>query len=573
MPGALMPGTFMGQRSAGLVEGSAVIPAAGSNHVQPTKLFIGGISRRTTTKQLRDHFSKKSGRVLDCVAMRTPDGRPRGFGYVTLDSPAAAERFLLEPQMIDDRIVDMKSAVPEVNTPKAFGSQSQQGMAAFGMDASMMMSMQGIYSQPGMFCPWPEPSGFYYDDGFGGMGMQDMGVADSVPDCVNVLTGSLLAPPSGVENQAPSASGKENKTQKAPLADVTNSLGNSSQIFCAKRPAPTPLSSVVEPGYIKPQKMLSASAPCFIYEDPKEREERAASVASTEPPSPAGEDDLSPHAPSLATPVALHGEVEGTPSEEVAEGLPSLGSAQHASGECRRCNFFAKGRCKNGADCVFCHLPHDRRKMSRQEKQDQEAETATPQHCGPLLSPVAAGAPPGLFLEANASEPPAETFSAPQSVATASSKAALPPGLRPPGLPSPHVLAASAQQAHFCQAQALLGSLMPWETAASGMLSTNPLSSAGNASPFFLATSPTVAQTASAPAGLQKTAVKETRTVGTQTDDDFTCPHCEECSESSKSPLSQGCECGSPTNVSGKRSRRRRIRPAAAIATEDDKNE
>lgn len=90
--------------------------------VRPTKLFIGGISRRTTTKQLRDHFSKV-GRVLDCVAMRQPDGRPRGFGYVTLDSPEAAEQFLLAPQMIDDRIVDIKPAVPDT-TEKDGGAKS-----------------------------------------------------------------------------------------------------------------------------------------------------------------------------------------------------------------------------------------------------------------------------------------------------------------------------------------------------------------------------------------------------------------------------------------------------------------
>merc|ERR1719156_98154 len=103
---------------------SSAVEALQANEglVQPTKLFIGGISRRTTTKQLRDHFSK-SGRVLDCVAMRTPDGRPRGFGYVTLDSPAAAERYLQEPQMIDDRIVDMKLAVPEDHSSKAAASR------------------------------------------------------------------------------------------------------------------------------------------------------------------------------------------------------------------------------------------------------------------------------------------------------------------------------------------------------------------------------------------------------------------------------------------------------------------
>jgi len=84
------------------------------NTARPTKLFIGGITRHTTTKQLRDHFSQY-GRVLDCVAMRQPDGRPRGFGYVTLDSAVAAERCLQEPQVVDGRVVDLKLAVPEGN--------------------------------------------------------------------------------------------------------------------------------------------------------------------------------------------------------------------------------------------------------------------------------------------------------------------------------------------------------------------------------------------------------------------------------------------------------------------------
>ncbi|CAK0891756.1 unnamed protein product [Prorocentrum cordatum] len=93
--------------------------------MHPAKLFIGGITRHTTTKQLRDHFSRY-GRVLDCVAMRQPDGRPRGFGYVTLDSMAAADRCLAEKQIVDGRVVDMKRAVPE-------GSGSPMGAAAGGM--------------------------------------------------------------------------------------------------------------------------------------------------------------------------------------------------------------------------------------------------------------------------------------------------------------------------------------------------------------------------------------------------------------------------------------------------------
>eukprot|EP00448_Togula_jolla_P025129 CAMPEP_0170650380 /NCGR_PEP_ID=MMETSP0224-20130122/45774_1 /TAXON_ID=285029 /ORGANISM="Togula jolla, Strain CCCM 725" /LENGTH=477 /DNA_ID=CAMNT_0010982043 /DNA_START=15 /DNA_END=1448 /DNA_ORIENTATION=- len=53
--------------------------------------------------------------------------------------------------------------------------------------------------------------------------------------------------------------------------------------------------------------------------------------------------------------------------------LPSIGSALHGTGECKRCNFFSKGRCQNGLNCSFCHFPHDKRKPSRQEKRERKA--------------------------------------------------------------------------------------------------------------------------------------------------------------------------------------------------------
>lgn len=93
-------------------EHSSRVSRAAKCMICPTKLFLGGITKGTTTAQLRDHFSY-FGRVLDCVAMRTSDGRPRGFGYVTLDSPAAAAQCLAEPQTINGRAIDMKRAVPE----------------------------------------------------------------------------------------------------------------------------------------------------------------------------------------------------------------------------------------------------------------------------------------------------------------------------------------------------------------------------------------------------------------------------------------------------------------------------
>lgn len=138
-----------------------------------------------------------------------------------------------------------------------------------------------------------------------------------------------------------------------------------------KKPsAPTPIAAMVS----SPVATVN-EAPCFIYEDPPAAEE--GSNASTEPPSPAEEGDLSPGAPSAdlspqAPSAELSPEAPGNDSKDDvppidldADDLPSMGSALHASGECRRCNFFAKGRCQNGKDCAFCHLPHDRRQLRR----------------------------------------------------------------------------------------------------------------------------------------------------------------------------------------------------------------
>jgi len=523
--------------------------------------------------------------------MRTPDGRPRGFGYVTLDSPAAAERFLAEPQMIDDRIVDMKRAVPEAHTPKA-ASGPLLGPVA-GMTDSM--SMQAMYSQQGMFYPWSDHSGFYSDGGYGGLGMSDMGLQPPVvgdpamdcvgllnqggatgpllPDCVDLLTGSLLANlgfqenlPELQEHLLPQSM-PQARPAKSPLGELTNLVSNSAQLTSAKKPAPLANATVgrenakpyqpvrIDTGVSSP---LDADAPCFIFEDGGEE----ASAASTEPPSPAGEADLSPQAPSssaelLCGPISPSN-VDVSAAEDVTtEGLPSIGSAQHASGECRRCNFFAKGRCRNGVDCPFCHLPHDRRKLSRQEKREMqaarqalqtgtddgsdsasEADVAMPKQPGALLSPTEARAPPGLSL--GAGEQPSE---APLPATATVAGTALPPGLRPPGLPPPHTSMPAAQGnvGLLCTQPAPLGNFFSWEAPGCGLLSTSPCSSAGGVSSCFLSTTPAATPMASVPPGvLLKSVKKEMRTVETQTDDDFTCPYCEDCGESSVAKI---CNC------------------------------
>lgn len=114
--------------------------------------------------------------------------------------------------------------------------------------------------------------------------------------------------------------------------------------------------------------------------------------------------------------------------------LPSMGSALHGKGECKRCNFFAKGRCRNGFDCTFCHFPHNRRKLSRQEKREGKELDSDTSSCEvtPLLMSqkvpleVAAG-PPGLR--------PPPGLPAPASEATMGAPTLLPPTLPPTSAP------------------------------------------------------------------------------------------------------------------------------------------
>jgi hypothetical protein len=143
---------------------------------------------------------------------------------------------------------------------------------------------------------------------------------------------------------------------------------------------------------------------------------------------------------AASTPLAQSEDPASPEMCESADPLPSIGSAQHASGECRRCNFFAKGRCQNGKDCAFCHLPHDRRKPSRQERREQKAARLAQQDAqsedgvsddgekatyGGDLSPIAATPQSKSTAKAGLGSPPVERQLSELTVCP-------PPGLSPP---------------------------------------------------------------------------------------------------------------------------------------------
>lgn len=94
------------------------------------------------------------------------------------------------------------------------------------------------------------------------------------------------------------------------------------------------------------------------------------------------------------------------PLINVTGALPSIGSALHASGKCSRCCFYLKNRCRNGVNCQFCHLPHERRSRGRgcrghgtsKSVEGEIKEAAVLPGLRPPPGLVAQAAPPGLSI-------------------------------------------------------------------------------------------------------------------------------------------------------------------------------
>jgi len=449
---------------------AAPMAIAGDSN-RPTKLFIGGISRGTTTKQLRDHFSQY-GRVLDCVAMRTADGHARGFGYVTLDSPTAAERCLWEPQNIDNRIVDMKLAVPEGSgaspTAAAHSKSANYSMGMFGGQADFNMGMFEQSYGNGLTPWWPVDS--VSPSNASGLDCMELLCASqqSTPTAYAAATGrsflqnyteiaaqdpldgmGLLLPPvlssetpgSGqlsanaqefVPQQAEAGSTKAKSRKNRPvLGELTNILQVQAEDLLKPFKSPTKKNSEGQGHLTIPDELESAPVeneeprtalgaapgpssskhrfPDLLLDDEEDMEAAEAKAEEKADTKSAGE-----VSPSLTK---SEGQVSPTSSasdeiDEATEGeetvvdmsnLPSIGSAQHATGDCKRCNFFSKGRCANDKDCSFCHFPHDKRKLSRQEKREHRSafaaqgmdEKTIETLANFMLSP-AGSAPPGL---------------------------------------------------------------------------------------------------------------------------------------------------------------------------------
>lgn len=97
-------------------EGRAVMAdcATQEDQCHPRKIFVGGLAHKTSTQHLRDYFASY-GSIVDAVVLRWPDGRSRGFGYVTFADATSANAVLQASHQVGGRQVDVKRAVPGTN--------------------------------------------------------------------------------------------------------------------------------------------------------------------------------------------------------------------------------------------------------------------------------------------------------------------------------------------------------------------------------------------------------------------------------------------------------------------------
>lgn len=80
------------------------------------KLFVGGISRKTTDTDLRDYFENGFGPLSDFVIMKEPNGgESRGFGFVTFEKKDDYEKVIEAKKdlTLDGRRLDVKPALPK----------------------------------------------------------------------------------------------------------------------------------------------------------------------------------------------------------------------------------------------------------------------------------------------------------------------------------------------------------------------------------------------------------------------------------------------------------------------------
>jgi RNA recognition motif-containing protein len=88
-----------------------------------TKLFVGNLSFNTTENQLQDLFAAHGNVIEVELIMDKFSGRPRGFGFVTMETKEAADAAVqaLNGKSVDGRAMTVNEARPREERPRSGG--------------------------------------------------------------------------------------------------------------------------------------------------------------------------------------------------------------------------------------------------------------------------------------------------------------------------------------------------------------------------------------------------------------------------------------------------------------------
>jgi RNA recognition motif-containing protein len=88
-----------------------------------TKLFVGNLSFNTSQEQLQDLFAAHGNVIEVDVIMDKFSGRPRGFGFVTMETKEGADAAIkaMHGKEVDGRALTVNEARPREERPRGGG--------------------------------------------------------------------------------------------------------------------------------------------------------------------------------------------------------------------------------------------------------------------------------------------------------------------------------------------------------------------------------------------------------------------------------------------------------------------
>src|SRR5690349_6450713 len=99
-----------------------------------SKLFVGNLSFNTTENELHDMFAQHGTVVEANLMMDRISGRPRGFGFVTMSSPAEAQKAIeaLNGANVGGRALNVNIARPREDRPPGGGGGGRREFGCGG---------------------------------------------------------------------------------------------------------------------------------------------------------------------------------------------------------------------------------------------------------------------------------------------------------------------------------------------------------------------------------------------------------------------------------------------------------